>query len=98
MPVYLYRCPDCGAKHERYFSFEDYVSEIPCRCGSVARRRFTSPEVVATGTAEERMYDRMDDGLGIRTTSRKDRREKMKAASDRMTRESGVEVNLVEAG
>ncbi len=98
MPVYLYECPDCGAKTERYFGFENYQPEVPCRCGCQARRRFTSPQVMANGTAEERMYDRLDEGLGVRTTSRKDRREQIKATSERMTRENGYEVNLVEAG
>jgi putative FmdB family regulatory protein len=54
MPVYQYRCDDCGESFERLFiSPEDRPAEIPCpTCESTAVHRVFSAPTVHTSSGE----------------------------------------------
>ena len=52
MPLYSYRCPDCG-DFDVSLGMGEAVGSLSCPgCGSVSRRRFTAPNLSsATGSA-----------------------------------------------
>lgn len=48
MPVYLYRCVDCGAEFDRHHSFDATVTDL-CECGGGLRRVITLAGVTFKG-------------------------------------------------
>jgi putative FmdB family regulatory protein len=47
MPLYDYRCEDCGAELTAYRPVAQYREPLPCACGGLAARRIVAPAVVA---------------------------------------------------
>ncbi|MGH2538545.1 MAG: FmdB family zinc ribbon protein [Candidatus Promineifilaceae bacterium] len=61
MPIYEYRCAQCGRKLRLFFSYAEYDAASPActYCGKRELRRLISR--VALGTSEESRLDAMDD-------------------------------------
>jgi putative FmdB family regulatory protein len=43
MPLYEYRCDDCGKVEDVFFHMGRAVRHLSCSCGKVMRRVFTAP-------------------------------------------------------
>lgn len=76
MPVYEYRCNDCGAVSNRLASVRDIPGEIACRhCGGLARRIVSRPSVhrsaASKGARLDPKYERMVDSA-MRNTAAAD--------------------------
>jgi len=46
MPTYQYLCTRTKKRFERILCVADHVSEIPCKCGSMASQVITAPMVI----------------------------------------------------
>lgn len=69
MPIFEYRCQECGHRFDAFFRrAEDAESEAPrCgKCGSPAVRKLFS--VIGLGSAGEGAGDPMSRGCGTRST------------------------------
>lgn len=72
MPMYEYKCPDCG-RFEEFFSMSDVKKFTLCECGRRAKRIYTPPALqtdtnfVFTGQYDNRLCDK-----GERVEGRKD--------------------------
>jgi len=87
MPLYDYRCPDCGVQFERYEPMSDSHEFAICECGQSADRIYAPSLVYVDNTQPH-----FNHGLGVKVNSRKDIREFQRAYKDR----TGSE--LVEVG
>ena len=65
MPVYEYRCADCGAVMSKLASVKDIPREVECSCGATAARIISRPSVhLSKGSKVGRLdpkYDAMVD-------------------------------------
>lgn len=43
MPLYPFRCQECGAERDEFMHMSEYQSEIKCECGGVMNRYYTPP-------------------------------------------------------
>lgn len=87
MPIYDYRCSDCGEVLTRYEPMAGSHEIAICACGNTAVRIWDKPMAFVDNTPAHYNY-----GLGIQVNSRKDIRE----AQRRYKGEHGSE--LVEVG
>ena len=75
MPVYEYRCADCGALTSRLASVRAIPGEVECACGGTASRIVSKPSVhLSKGSKVARLdpkYDAMVD-QAMRSTPRAD--------------------------
>lgn len=64
MPIYAFRCRDCGEHVDVHRNFHDIYEET-CRCGGVMRKVFTVGGVAFKGNG----FYRTDNGHAVHNTS-----------------------------
>ena len=57
MPIYCYRCLDCGLNHEIRHGFDETYDGICDSCGGVVRKYFGEVHIAASATPTRGMHD-----------------------------------------
>jgi putative FmdB family regulatory protein len=58
MPVFDYRCNDCGTTYDIYHKVKEITDDVICpHCGSAAHKKLMSAATVSVGTKSSSSYD-----------------------------------------
>lgn len=93
MPVYGFRCPECGTEFDTYAKIADYdpYSAQPCiDCGTPAKRRYDTPPPFKMP-----MPDHYNMSAGQYVSGEKHLRDVFKRKSDEATERTGIPHNFV---
>ena len=94
MPLYEYRCIDCGASQERICSFEQRDESPLCSCGQTTHRTVTAPARTASQWGDSFWDGRKDRGLRTTLVSKKHREAVMRQRGLRQVEDGEVERHI----
>lgn len=58
MPMYSYKCPECGASFDKIRKIDEREN-CPCKCGALAVKSLSAPRGIVNGYYEQgKMYVR----------------------------------------
>lgn len=94
MPIYCYRCLDCGLNHEIRHGFDETYDGICDSCGGVVRKYFGEVHIAASATPTRGMHDgKAIDWSGSKA---KERNKERDMAAYKRLRSEGIQPKTVD--
>jgi len=66
MPVYEYKCDECGTEREVILPFSEAGKKVDCECGRVMRRKFSLVHFSIPETGRKKVLDTLNSEPGGR--------------------------------
>ena len=94
MPIYCYRCLDCGLSHEIRHGFDETYEGICDACGGVVRKYFGEVHIAASATPTRGTHDgKAIDWAGSKTKEREKERD---MAAYKRLRSEGIQPKSID--
>ena len=94
MPIYCYRCLDCGLNHEIRHGFDETYDGICDGCGGVVRKYFGEVHIAASATPTRGMHD--GKAIDWSGTKAKERDKERDMAAYKRLRSEGIQPKSVD--
>ena len=66
MPVYEFKCDECGAESDEILPFSESNKQVECECGQVMRRKFSLAHISIPETGRKKVLDTLNSEPGGR--------------------------------